>query len=664
MQRKCASFLLFFFSAAFIPTAGLAQEQTRDIQDISLDSLLTIQISAAAKYGQTISRAPASVTIITSEDIERYGYRTLDEVLMSVRGFYLSNDRNYGYLGVRGFSRPTDYNNRILLLVNGHSLNENVYGSAYIWTDLALDLDIVERIEIVRGPGSALYGTNAMFAVINIITKKGNAVDGVRLAAQGGSYGKLQAAAMAGKEFSTGMELFISGLTGDIRGQDLYYKEYDDPATNHGVAQNLDWDKYHGVLATISYKNFALQGIMASRKKGIPTGAYGMLFNDRAAQTQDEYKALELKYDVAIGADKNIVLRGYMDHYDYQGTYPYDVYTFDSSEGNWLGGEAQFRWDLRPDNRLTVGAEYRNNLRADYRSFDADTTFFYYNKRFTVFSFYLQDEAQLLENLSITLGIRRDEYVGSSTTPRGAIIYNPTRSSTLKFLYGEAFRAPNVYETYYEDANTGFKSNPALKAEKIRTMEVVWEQRLSDALFGIVSFYSYRMDDLIDTVMDDSDSSLQFQNVNKVKANGFEVECNARTKTGLAGYVNYVFQNARDASLKTELTNSPRHLVKMGLSYPVFKHIYAATEFQYETARLTVYAAKTTPYLLTNLNLWVKPQSTGDRPRTSWLHHLRLSFTVRNLFDVTYKTPGGFEHKQPGIVQNGRNYTVKLGLHF
>ncbi len=156
--------MLCLFSCGLV----LAQQDESGNRDFSLDSLLNIKISTAAKYEQTSREAPASVTIISSEDIERFGYRTLDEVLMTVRGFYTSYDRNYSYVGIRGFSRPTDYNDRVLLLINGHTTNENFYGSAFIGTDLALNLEAVDRIEIVRGPGSALYGTGAMFAVINI----------------------------------------------------------------------------------------------------------------------------------------------------------------------------------------------------------------------------------------------------------------------------------------------------------------------------------------------------------------------------------------------------------------------------------------------------------------------------------------------------------------
>lgn len=179
--------VLCCISVCALPQNGMAQAEWA--RDTALDSLLSIKISTAAKYEQTTREAPASVTLITSEDIERYGYHTLVDVFRHIRGFYISDDRNYSYLGTRGFSRPTDYNNRMLLLVNGHSINETIFGSAPMGTDFGIDLGSVERIEIVRGPGSALYGTGAMFTVINIMTKSGATIDGFHLSAETGSYG-------------------------------------------------------------------------------------------------------------------------------------------------------------------------------------------------------------------------------------------------------------------------------------------------------------------------------------------------------------------------------------------------------------------------------------------------------------------------------------------
>ena len=462
------------------------------------------------------------------------------------------------------------------------------------------------------------------------------------------------------------MDVFLSGLWGDINGQDFYFREYDTPSTNNGISHNLDRDRYYGVLTTLMYRDFTVLGSMTSREKGIPTGAYDVTFNDPAAKTLDERKFLELKYDYGISADKYLVLRGYLDHYGYRGTYPYSVLSSEASDGNWLGNEVRFQWDTRSDNRFIVGTEYKDHFRADYRQWDADTTYFNHNFPYHVLSLYLQDEYQVMENLSVTLGLLWSKYstLRRSTTPRGAIIYHPIRSGTLKLLYGEAFRAPSIYEADYEEPFSGAKANHALRPETIRTAEAIWEQRLSDELFGIVSLYNYTMKDLIDQTIDPSDSLLQFRNVSRVKARGVELDLDVHLKMGIEGCVNYVFQRAEDPDVKKKLTNSPQHSVKIGLAYPVVKHVYTAAELQYESERITVYGTSTDPYLLTNLNVSTRSLPREGTPLTELLHHARFSFFVNNLFNVTYKTPGGFEHKQPAIAQNGRNFAVKLDYTF
>ncbi len=112
-------------------------------------------IFGASKYEQKPSEAPASVSIITSEEIQKYGYRTLSEILRSVRGFFTTYDRNYSYIGVRGFDRPGDYDTRVLLLLDGHRINDNIYDQASIGTEAFIDVAAIERIEIVRGPRSS-----------------------------------------------------------------------------------------------------------------------------------------------------------------------------------------------------------------------------------------------------------------------------------------------------------------------------------------------------------------------------------------------------------------------------------------------------------------------------------------------------------------------------
>ncbi|MBM3211849.1 hypothetical protein FJZ33_06510, partial [Candidatus Poribacteria bacterium] len=558
-----------------IPYSVFSEDVPDDIQDISLDDLLNTSISTAAKYEQTMSEAPASVTVITSDHIEKYGYRTLDEALTCIRDFYISYDRVYAYLGTRGFSRPSDYNNRILLLINGHSRNDNVYGSSSIGNDLCMPLDIVERIEVVRGPGSVLYGTGAMFAVVNIITKAAKVIDGFNLHGEIGSYGRLQNSGIFGKEFDNGLKILVSGIWGDTQGQDLYFDEYDDPSTNNGIAEDSDWSKYKGLFTTFGYKGLSFCGATSSRSKSDPTGAWEVVFNNHDSRSIDKRDFFEIKYDSNIGTDKNLMIRGYLDRYFFNGIFPYEeTIQKDRNKGRWMGNEIQFRWDLRSNNRMILGVDYQNHFRADIRIEDNEGVYFDKNFPYNALSFYIQDEHQLIRSLSLTAGLRYDRYstIGSSFIPRAAIIYNPFKSTTLKLLYGQGLRSPNIYEFYYDDQRTQ-KANPYLSPEKIGTTELILEQQLKKGLFGIISLYKYQMKGLIDQYEVPEEQMIQFQNIGKVKTTGIGFEINSRLKSGLRSYISYSFQNAIDEDTEQRLTNSPEHVAKMGVICPIWKYL-------------------------------------------------------------------------------------------
>ena len=210
----------------------------------------------------------------------------------------------------------------------------------------------------------------------------------------------------------------------------------------------------------------------------------------------------------------------------------------------------------------------------------------------------------------------------------------------------------------------GYKVSSALKPEKNHILELIWEQRLTDELYGTVSLYNYDMKDLIDTRLDQADSLLQFSNVNSIRANGIEMELHARLSMGLQGYANYSFQKAKDVDANKELTNSPNHLFKLGLAYPVSQTVSTTAELQYESARVTVYGLSFSSYALTNVNISWKPVMREGAFLSSMLNHSRLSLKVSNVFNTIYSTPGGFEHRQQSIQQDGRNFLVKLDFNF
>src|SRR6185437_10041713 len=179
-----------FFCVVFLLSARAQTSTNIDLTEIPIEKLIEISVPTvvtASKFEQKTTEAPSSTTVITSSEIKRYGWRTLGDLLESVQGFYVSYDRNYQFLGARGVNLG-DFNSRILLLVNGHRVNNDLNDGAFIDTAFILDMDLIDHVEIIRGPESLLYGNNAFFGVINLITRPGKQVDRVEGSAPHGSF--------------------------------------------------------------------------------------------------------------------------------------------------------------------------------------------------------------------------------------------------------------------------------------------------------------------------------------------------------------------------------------------------------------------------------------------------------------------------------------------
>ena len=216
-----------------------------------------------------------------------------------MRGLYLTYDRQYTSFGIRGFSRLGDYNSRVLLLVNGHRLNDNLYDQALIGTEFPLDMSLVERIEVIRGPGSALYGTSAFFAVVNVVTRQGTGIDGLEAEAGTASYatwrGRLTAGAPVGSDGS-----WMASLT-RMRsdGPDLYFPEFDTPETNGGHTTGTDFDRHDSAFASYSRGPLTVTGLFGSRTKGVPTAAYGTTFDDPRTKAEDTRGFVDVQVQAA-----------------------------------------------------------------------------------------------------------------------------------------------------------------------------------------------------------------------------------------------------------------------------------------------------------------------------------------------------------------------------
>ena len=360
---------------ALAPRAVTAADGPVQIASYNEEALLFSEIPSvigASKYEQKVTEAPSSVSIVTAAEIKRYGYRTLADILKSIRGFYVTYDRNYSYVGVRGFGPPGDYNSRILLLIDGHRTNDNTYDQALVGTEGILDVDLIDRVEVIRGPGSSLYGSNAFFAVVNMITKRGRDLKGTEVSGEAGSYKTAKGRVSYGDKFPNGVEAIVSGSAYNSEGQDLFFPEY--LAVNGGSATNADYDRYRSFFTKISHHDMTLSSAYVSRTKGIPTGAFGTDFGDPGNKTTDERAYLDLKYDHSLGSGADVAARLYYDYYRYAGNYIYTgVLNKDLGYGDWWGGEVRLNKSFLDVHRVILGAEYQGNLRQDQKNYDVNS---------------------------------------------------------------------------------------------------------------------------------------------------------------------------------------------------------------------------------------------------------------------------------------------------
>jgi iron complex outermembrane receptor protein len=643
--------------------ALLARSSSAQVHAVeaSLDSLLRVRVSAASKYDQVASEAPASVTIISSDEIRAFGFRSLREALESVRGFYVSNDHNYPYLGTRGFGRPTDYNNRILLLVDGHTINDRTWGGAPVGTDFPIDLEAVERIEVVRGPGSVLYGTNAMFAVINIVTRNDAQLDGVRASVGGGSYGARQGTLSIGHTLAAETGFAISGIATSRDGENFYFPEFENAGDlyNGGYSRGLDWERGVGALASFRHRDVRVLAGFRSRSKGIPTGAYGVALNDRRAETVDETLWGEIAARHQLTGTLALNARLYADRYLYHGVYPGGPGTpyEDHGESRNVGGEALVTWDPLSRARFTFGTEYVDVQRASYTEHHSSGEHSGDDAPFSVLSFFVQNELQLSRSLALVTGIRHDVQSTDvrATTPRFAIIASPDSSTTVKLLYGEAFRSPSPAEANLE--TSFYNRNPALNPERIRTIEVELQRRVARPLLLGASIYHYWMNDLIDQVEIENPGGIQFMNIAKVEAVGVELQANLSGVGPFALQTSYALQRAEYEPGDVAMTNSPHHIGRLAVTTRWWSGITSALETRFESSRVALDGSRTSPFVRSDLSVGFAPASASA---PQWMQSMDLSLRVWNLFDRSYYVPGGIEHAQSGIIQNGRALSLTL----
>ena len=282
MKSGIATSLCALLAAALLNGAAMAdQVKPGDFTSQSLEELMEVKVPvvvASSKHEQKTTEAPSSVSVVTQDDIHNFGYRNLADILRSVRGFYVSYDEVYNFIGIRGVNRPGDYGGRVLVMIDGHRMNEPLYDQAFNGHNLPLDVDLIERVEVIRGPGSSLYGNNAGLGVINIVTREAKSWNGVEASVSGASHDTFSGRLTYGREFTNGIKLVLSGSVLNSEGRDqIYYPEFS--SINGGIAEERDGERAQKFFGSLEWGDVTLEGSFGERRRDVPNGAYETFFN-------------------------------------------------------------------------------------------------------------------------------------------------------------------------------------------------------------------------------------------------------------------------------------------------------------------------------------------------------------------------------------------------
>jgi outer membrane receptor for ferrienterochelin and colicin len=648
------------------------------------------EVQAASRAAESVSDAPGSVTIIPREELTAFGYPTLADALRGVRGLYVWNDRSYQSIGVRGVGRLGSYTNRELVLLDGHPTNDDWVGSAYIGFDGRTDLADIERIEVVRGPGSVLYGTNAFSGVVNLVTrgvdpeKKAGGEVGVSTADYGVMRGRVRAEARIGKDAG----VWTSVALAHGSGRDFFFPELVDLSSTGGYSRGADGFDARTIEGRFYWKFFTVQWFANRHDKSLPTGEFDTLLSNPASRQLDERAFVEARADPVLSNLVKLESRLHLNSYRYRGDFARAAadggIEHDSYDGAWVGAEQRVIVTPSERLRLTFGGEGQYHFLADQKARDDSGIFLQDTgenaRTYRVGAIYALADVEASEKARLSLGMRLDAYstFGTSLNPRATFIVRPYERGNTKILAGKAFRAPSTYELYYNDGGITQVSSPDLSPESIYSFEIEHSHRFNSTWSGLLAVYANDITNLIVTRGDGSDTApLHYVNAasplvsvggdvgfRREWRQGFMLQASGgvqMTRFVASGSAGDLLRLKRDGTIR-DVSNSPTLQAALKAAAPVVpRTLTIASRLTFEGARYDRYELVTEPAQgRTSAAVIWDVVLSGRSERLG----LGYSLGVYNLADWRYSLPVSAEFSQRVIVQNGRTFLASLDVAF
>ncbi|MES1175430.1 MAG: TonB-dependent receptor [Myxococcales bacterium] len=673
------------------------------------------EVLGASRTAEAVEDAPASVTIISRQELRAMAYPTIAEAIRGVRGIYLSSDDVYQSVGVRGFSRPGDYGNRILVLLDGHPMNDNWIWSSYVGYDGRVDIDDVERIEVIRGAGSVVYGNGAFFGVINLVTRSNDEpTHGEAAVSTALDAGRARATAVWHPTPDSGLWVSIAGAKS--AGLDKYYPEYvsqpnpdgtpsitdnrGNPST--GVVRDADGFRAVTLGGHAWYKALSARWLVTSHEKHLPSAPYGTPFGDPNTTGTDTRTFVDVQFE-PVWENVESLTRVHFDTYHYTNNLPYAPNTVDPESfgpehdtylGLWGGLEQRLIFKLPPAFKLTVGADLTDNFKTHQRSYDdrvlpgymgADAGALIDNDNpFTNVAGYALMDIVFSPQVRLSAGTRLDYFdsfkfdAGEALSPRVALIIKPYSGGNLKLMAGKAFRAPSIYERYYASSTQISQAN--IRPEQVLSAEAEFTHRFSSAVSGVITGYTNYVSNLIElgTVSQSGQDYVQYGNSNApVSVFGGEAEVRHDFRQGWMLSASTSVQKARylnDTNLR-EVPNSPLVLASAKGMMPIIgRTLNLATRVSIEGQRYDNQVHKADVTCDANGLAAVACPSQGttdtgviwDLMFTGALERFDANYAVGfyNLMNWQYDTVPSTEFTQRTIRQRPRSVVASVSVKF
>lgn len=673
-MKKSWPYLFLLFILASLPVQakeGLPKREMLIFEDVS-------RVITASRYLQPISEAPASIDVINESEIKRMGARTLSDVLRRIAGVYVSaSERHLEKIYIRGIGTVSSYNDKVLLLIDGTPQRELFYGHAFI--DEYLPVENIKRIELIRGPGSALYGTNAFGGVINVITKDAEDIEGTQVSAGWGSV-ETKSYSIIHAQVRTSSKIMIFARRYETEGDGQEFsKKYKRNVLQQDPARASSFGlKY-------SLGDLSLDAKYLEFRHKFPTN--WDFHQDVWNRNWFHYKNLflDLKYETKLSEKVTGLAKVWWQHYDnpsFFQKYDSDITTFTVitadiwplKESQILSIQTQFSFILPFQQRIILGAQYDYEEIIEAKDLEIKTKtgkivdpppFWMSPMDRENFAFYLQDIWKVGNWLDVTLGLRSDwhQVFGQSINPRFAAVLRPDKRTAIKLLYGQAFRVPS-YRELYTRTGEWTEGNENLKPEKIKSPEIEIDYRLTKNIKTRLNYYQSYITNLITTKEVEPGREGYVNLAGKTIARGLEYLLRFTYEKGDVS-LNYSLSDIRDETDK-RLHSIPMHMANLSGSYQLFEDLHINSDLFWVGKRKR-WSDDTNQYDLR----YPKGQRRPDVPAyttvnltlISKVKDIEVSLSIYNLFDEKQYDP----HEEPkyfDIELPGRNFRINTIYRF